>query len=566
MVEFDEKVLSDIRRRFRSLYDESVTWRAHWAELRDYIAPNRGAFLDSIREEKPSEKGAKKRSKIINNVAEKALQILTSGLHGGLTSPSRPWFRFGLEDKDLEEFTQVRLWLRTVRDLVLDTMARTNFYSSIHMVYKETGGFGTGNMFILEDHVNYFRCKTMTVGEYYLTTTENDEPDTVFRLLSLTASQLVAKFGEENVSEEVKRAAERQPDKWFTIVHMVRPRSRYDPFLEDNQAYPYESVYFEYATGEQNKVLSVSGFKSKPFVSPRWEVTGSEIFGRGPGMVALPDVKALQRIESDKLMAIAKMANPPMKAGPNLKPAAGNVKPGGVTFVDEVGGMDSYAPVYQVNPNVNGLLLQVDKTERAIREAFYNELFLAILQEEKTMTAREVAERHDEKLLQLGPTLERLERELLSPTIERVLDILFDAGMVPPPPPELEGMDIRIEYISILAQAQKLVSLGGIERLVGFTGGLAQLDPSVIDILNLDKSIEDYARTVGVDPSLIRDPQEVAAIRAERARQQQAAQMAMAAQAAKPAAEAAKDLSETETSQGNALDNLLGFSGPGTRG
>ena len=533
-----------LRTRFNDLFDGANSWRAHWREVRTYILPTAGAFLESKSVE--TQPGKKVRSYIYNNVAEQALRIQTSGLHGGLTSPSRPWFRLTLDDPELAEWIPARRWLDDVRDRLLRIFQNSNFYSSIHELYEEVGAFGTGSMFIADSPKTVIRCRTMTIGEYYLALDQEMRVDTMYRLLAMTARQMAETFGEEKLSARVKSALEGKPSQQFMVLHVIAPDK------ERISGKPYLSVYLEWDSSA-TEPLDMGGYDNLPFVAGRWRVTGSNIYGRSPGMVALPDVKQLQRMEKDKLKGLAKMVDPPLKAGGKLKPVGGNIVPGGVTYV-ESSEPESFKPIYEVNLNLAAATEEILRVEDRIRRTFYNDLFLSILQEEKTMTAREVVERHNEKLLLLGPVLERLQSELLDAIIDRTFNIAMSHGLIPEPPMELQGRDYKIEYISLLAQAQKLAGLTAMEQLTTFTLNLAQIEPAVVDQVDLDKLVQEYAETLGVAADVLRDEDEVAEVRQQRAQAQQAAQ---AAQTGLAAAKGAKDLAQAKMTGNDALSRLL---------
>jgi hypothetical protein len=170
------------------------------------------------------------------------------------------------------------------------------------------------------------------------------------------------------------------------------------------------------------------------------------------------------------------------------------------------------------------------------------------------ITATEVAERHEEKLLMLGPVLERLHNEMLSPMIENTFQMMVEAGIVPTPPKELQGMDLNIEFVSTLAQAQRAIGVGSIDRLLGTVGNMAQLKPEVLDKLNADQIVDTYADMLGVDPNMIIGDESVAIIRQQRVEQQQQQQ---AAQQSMAMADMAAKVGSIDTAQPNALTDVL---------
>ena len=179
----------------------------------------------------------------------------------------------------------------------------------------------------------------------------------------------------------------------------------------------------------------------------------------------------------------------------------------------------------------------------------------------RQITAREIDVKQEEKLLALGPVLENLHSRLLNPLIDRTFNIMARAEILPPIPDELQGSPLRVEYISVMAMAQKSIGTGALERSTMFVQTLAQADPSVIDKIDLDQAIDEYSTMVGIDPRIIRDDEVVAQIRAQR---QQMMQMQQAAEMAKTASETGKNLGQTPVSnegqnnERNAMQAMLG--------
>jgi hypothetical protein len=184
--------------------------------------------------------------------------------------------------------------------------------------------------------------------------------------------------------------------------------------------------------------------------------------------------------------------------------------------------------------------------------------------ERSGVTATEIDARREEKLLMLGPVLERLHHELLDPLIDRTFAIAQRAEILPEVPEALSGHEVQVEYISMLAQAQRAVAIGGIERVVGFIGQLAGIDPQVLDKLDRDQAVDEVAKAIGAPPHIIRSDKEVEALRAERAQAQQAAQAAQQQQQGMmQAVQGAKLLSETDTGGKNGLTDVMQAMGGG---
>lgn len=542
------------QRRLSQLKLERSSFEGHWQELSDYLAPRRGRFL-------VTDRNKDRRSTLILNPAGRlASRTLANGMMGGVTSPARPWFKLSTPDPDLAEVGAVKVWLDDVTRMMRQVFARSNFYNAIHTVYGELGTFGTASLLIDEDYDDVIRCYPFSIGEYYLANSHRLDVNTLYRECSYTVSQLVEMFGLDAVSTRVKDAWSRGSyDAWIECAHAIEPNPSHIEGRAGADGKPFRSVYYEVG-GDTDKLLHKAGYYEWPAPSPRWDLLAGDVYGNSPGMDALPDVKALQIMEKRKAQGIDKMVNPPLQAPNNMKSFGISMLPGGVNYYDAASASAGLRPVYEVQPRLAELLGSMQEHEQRIDRAFFADLFLMMAQSDRReITAREVDERHEEKLLQLGPVLERLHDELLNPVIDRVFAIMDRNGLLPPAPPDLKDVDLKVEYVGLLAQAQQAVAVGSIERFASFVGNLAAVNPAALDKFDMDQAVDEYGQAVGVAASLVIPDDQVMKIRGDRVQQQQMQQqMGMAQQAA----EGAKTLSEVDTgSGGNLLANILGGGG-----
>lgn len=527
-------------------------WRDHWKDIFEHVNPARARFLVGDWQQA----GSKKQQKIINGTATWASRVQASGMMAGITSPARPWFRLTTPDPDLAEAGAVRSWLHTVEERIREALQKSNVYQLFHSIYSCIGDAGTAAGLIEEDEQTILRGYFFPIGSYCLATNDTLRVDTLYRETTLSVGQLVSKFGLEKCSSTVKALYENKKlDERVQVVHLIQPNEKYEPGKIGPVGMRFASCWYE-ANGLEGDMLRESGYVESPLLTPRWEVTGEDVYGSSPGMDALGDIRALQQLEKRKAMVVDKIVNPPMRGPSALRKERVSLLPGDITYVDSVQPGQTFAPAFEISPQaLPAIANEIREHEARIKTAYFADLWLMLSQREGQMTAREVAERHEEKMLQLGPVMERLSDELLDPVIDRVYGILDRRGALPEPPEELQGMELRIEYISIMAQAQKLLSTSGIERLASFVGNLAAVKPEVLDKLNMDELVDEYANALGVKPDLVRTDEEVASIRESRA---QAQAQAQAAEQTAIAAQGAKTLSETDTTGDNALTRLLG--------
>ena len=549
--------------RRSALIQERESWVGHWREISGHLLPRNGRFLVSDRN-----RGDKRHNTIYDSTGTKALRILSAGLMAGMTSPARPWFRLATPDPDLMEFAPVKQWMHQVTVLMRDVFAKSNTYRSLHTLYEELAAFGTVADIVLPDFQNVIHHHPLTIGEYAIATDYKGDVTTLYREFDMTVSQVVGQFVRQAdgnmdwsvASGHVKSLWDSGAlDKWITVCHVIEPRSDRDVRMRDAKNLPWGSCYYELA-GEQDTVLRESGFRRFPAVCPRWAVSGGDIYGHSPGMESLGDIKQLQHEQYRKAQGIDYLTKPPLQGPSSLKEQDVNMLPGGLSFHEMTGPASSIKPLWEPRLDLNHLLLDIQDVRERIRSTFYADLFMMIAQDQRSnITAREIAERHEEKLLMLGPVLERLHNEILSPLIDLAFDTMLAAGIVPPPPEELHGMDLNVQFISVLAQAQRAVGVQSVDRLLGTIGSMAQFKPDVLDKLDADQVVDAYSEMLGVDPNLIVADDKVAIVRADRAKQQQAMQQAEALRAG---AQTARDLSQADTGGQNALTDIMNqFSG-----
>lgn len=537
-------------------------WIPLWRELSDYMAPDMGRWTLTDANE-----GRRRDQHIINSTARSAVKILASGMFSGMTSPSRPWFKLATPESELMEFGPVKSWLHMAELRMQDVFARSNVYNVLPTLYAELGVFGTGAVVVMPDDDEFMRLYNFTAGSYMAATSARQQVDTIYREFRMTARQMAQQFGKEAMSQTARQLLETNADAWVDVCHAIEPNDERVASRPDNRNMKFRSVYWEKG-GEADRVLRQSGFQNAPQMVPRWDVNGENVYGTGPGSVAIGDTKALQFMERRKAEMLEKGVRPPMGAPASLRGQRASILPGDITYLDIANVGQKFEPLYQVDHGwFASLRNEILATEERINTAFFVDLFLMISNMDDVRTATEIAARKEEKMLMLGPVLERMNDELLDPLIDRVFGMMLEqsaprwAGllpgspMLPPPPEELAGMDLKVEYVSILAQAQKALGVASIERTVGFAGNLAGIAPSILDKLNLEQAIDEYAAMTGIPPTIVRSDDEVIQIRQAR---EEAAQQQQMAEQMPQAIQGAKLLSETDTSSRNALTDILG--------
>ncbi len=537
---------------------------SHWQELNDYILPRRGQF--SVTD---TNRGNRRSTKIIDSTATFSARTLSSGMMSGVTSPARPWKRLTTADPATAELASVKDWLHIVNQRMDAVFLRSNIYKELAKLYLDMGVYGTGATMVMEDTEDVIHAHTFPIGSYFIATDSKNRPRVFMREFRMTVRQLVEKFGGNpaaidwtKLSNTVKTAwGNGQTQTMIDVVHVVAPNADYDATKIEARFKPFIACYSERG-GEGNQMLEESGFDEWPLLTGRWNVSGEDDYGTDcPGMTALGDIKQLQFGEKTSMQGLEKKVKPPMVADPSMRTSALTILPGGVSYVQDPDGK-RFRAAHAVDLDINDLEQKQEQVRYRIRRAFFEDLFLMLASnpalDRGNKTAREIEERHEEKFLVLGPVLEEIGKDVLAVLIDRTFAIMVRRGDIPEAPPELQGQELKVEYISVMAQAQKRVGLSGIQEFVGFGLSLAETRPDALDKIDFDQALDEVAEMTGVPPRVVVPDENVAAIRSARAERQAAAEQAALIS---EAAGAAKDLAGADTSGRNALTDILGSVG-----
>lgn len=505
-----------------ALKTQAYGWRMHWQDLAAYILPRKYRYLVTASN---AWKGNRRNERIIDSTTTMALRTMAAGMMGGITSPARPWFKLSMQDPDLAKFPPVKLWLEDSTERMQRVAAKSNFYGACHSMYRDLGCFGTAPIIIYEDPYKVMHCYRPTMGEFFVAQDDRQEVDTLVREFTQTSRQLVQKFGENRVSENV-RLAYKQPtnaDQDRIVGCLIEPNDTRVIGAPGAKGMAYRDLYWEQGSS-QDQMLRERGYHERPFACPRWDVSDNDAYGDSPGMDALGDAMQLQVEQRRRAEAIEKMVRPPLVADIALKNQPSANVPGGITYVpgvDKVG----MKPVYEVMPELQHMVTDIREVQARIKEMFFYDLFLMISQLDTVRTATEIIARKEEKLVMLGPVLDRFHNEALDPIVMRMFAICYRAGVFLPPPDAMRGQLMTVEYTSMLSEAQKAINTAPIERVWGFAASIAQSGQvQVFDNLDADGSIRQYSDLLGASEKIMQPVQITAAIRQQRAKKQQEAE------------------------------------------
>lgn len=499
---------------------ERGNWETHWQDLANFILPNSADF------NLKRSKGDKRTTLIYDSTGISANEMLAAGLHGFLTSPASEWFGLRLKErnKELSENADVKKWLEETTKAVKTELEAPEvaFSSHIHEYYLSLCSLGTAVLFIGQPAQREgISFKAIHIEEILIAENADGIVDTVFRTFKMSIRQIVQRFGEAALSPRMKTVYEKKEyDKEFEIMHCVYPRDDYQAGKRRADMLPVASVYID----EKEKfVIKEGGFEEMPFMVSRWAKATGETFGRSPGMTALPDIKMLQEMMKTTIKAAQKIVDPPLLVPDDGVLGPVRTVPGGLNYYRSSTGARIEPLLTGGRPDISEDMMEGVRSR--IRTTFY--LDQLQFQQGPQMTATEVIERTERTMRLLGPTLGRLQSEFLGPMINRIYGVLLRSGRLPEAPEIISEQELKVEYVSPLARAQRQTETQGIMRTIELTGPIAGMDPTAAQVLKGADTVRHIAEINGVPPQLMKSNDD---LKAEQEAQAAQAQMMQAQQ------------------------------------
>ncbi len=497
-------------------YDELKSARAaletYWQELAYYCMP-RKAYITRFKNI-----GDRFPTDIYDSTAIQSVNSLAAGMQAYLTNPQTRWAGFTLKNKKLLEIPGTREWLRDCEDQVFNIINQSNFYQENAESYRDLAVIGTHCLDVEEDVETVARFTAIPIEKIVFEEDHNGRVCAVYIEYEFNSEQAVDKFGSDVLSEKIREAAKKfDVSKKFKFLFCVRKREFYNPGKKDSKNMPIAAYWIE---RDAKSFVKEGGYHEFPFMIAKWAKSSGDVHGAGPSMDVLADVKMLNEMVYTNLIAAQKIADPPLDVPDEafLKPLDFN--PGGINLRNQ-GAVAAGEKINVIQSGANiPVALEVENIRRSmIQRAFFNDLFI-VLQDQNQMTAEEVRARVAERMLLLGPTIGNLITDIIQPVMNRLFNIAARAGILAPPPRGLEGQEFIVVATSPLARAQKMVELSGFQMSMNIIAQFAQVEPTVLDKIKFDDSVDFIVEITGTNPKLIRDDVEVEEIRSQRAEQQ----------------------------------------------
>lgn len=440
---------------------------------------------------------------------------LAAGMHSFLTSPVDRWFDIGISGMpQLMMDDSELLWLEGISTLMYEHFSNPDsmFNQSMHELYLDLGAFGTAVM-SQERRPSGLLFRTYPLADCYIHENSDGIVDTLHRRLPMTVRQIRQMFGQTTKSKKINETP--QIDKEFDIIHACFPADDDDQYARLTKL-PWVSVFI---VKETKEILQRGGFNTFPFHVVRWLKMSGEVYGRSPGIAAMPEIRMLNAFNKAVIKGVQKMVDPPLLVPDDGYMMPIKTAPGSLIF-HETGMQDKVEPLITGGrPDLGEMM--IDKKREQIAKAFYVDWLLQQKKNNVEMTATEVMDRREEQLRMLAPILGRIQSELCGPLIRRAFNLLKQNGVIPEAPQSLQGSKLSIAYVSPAARAQSGSRGQATQAYLQDLAPLGQLAPDSLDIIDTDQLAAQMAKWRDVPRTVLRTRDQVNEIRTIRAKKQQ---------------------------------------------
>lgn len=549
---------NEIVKRFSVLQSDRRNVEGTWDLISKYIVPFRGEFFRELKSE--NEVNWKNRFRF-DDTAVEACITLASSIHGAITSPMVRWFGIRFRSDELNGDSEAMEWLNKCADIIYLTLQESNFNLQMAETYLDICSFGTTALVeeVVEEASEFSNLafKSIPIRECYFEEDTNERVINFYRKLEWTPLQILSKFGETGTPEEIKKKAAESGSmniKVSVVFCIYTRRDKLDAdtsktLMPKNRPYGYKYI----VVADKTELGEEGGYYEMPVFITRWGKASGTSWGYSPAHICLGHVLTLNQLVQMILISAEKVIDPATLAQERGVIGDLDLNASGVTTVRDI---KAIAP-YESKARFDVSSLERKEIQNSIKQTF--KVDQLELKESPAMTATEVQVRYELMQRLLGPTLGRLQNDLLDPVITRTFFILYRAGLLPPMPDivseDTEGDDIDIEYLGPMAKAQKMDKLTSVQRWFQLMAPIAEFKPEVLDIPDVDKIGKDAAALLNVP---IKSDETIEKERKEREEAQKRAQKLAEAEAG---GRAMKDM-------GSAMGGMGGGGGaePGTAG
>jgi hypothetical protein len=523
-------MMDDLVKRYDSLMGQRNVAQEDWDTITDYVCPYRGRFFHDQRNESSIEWS---RGRLVyDSTAVSAHKNLAAHIHGALTSPAIRWFQIRFREEGLNEKVKAAQWIEDVGDRIHYELQDSNFDLQVAEVYMDLCGFGTASITMDEMPGPGWTgadFRAVPLKEFCFEENAMGRVERFYRLMQWTPAQMISKFGKDGVPKDIVEADKAGNMEKHDVLFVIYPtgnkvielgkRARAD-------RRPWEYCYILKNSAE--KLGEKGSYYEMPAFVARWLKTNSSIWGNAPSHVALGDILSLNEARKMQMKMAEKLIDPPVFAEERAIIADLDISAGALNVVHNAEGIKPWISGGNI-PVSDHMITQL---QEAVKDHFYVDQLTFPRPQATPMSATEAMIRQEQLAKLIGPTLGRLQNDLLDPIVGRMFRMLARAGELPPPPRDVLAGDagFDIVYLGSLSRAQRVDEAASIERWVGSAAALAEIYPEALDVVDPDEMMRHTGRALNVPAKVMRDAEEVEIMREDRRAEQEAMQQAVIAE------------------------------------
>lgn len=542
------EINQDLRKRYDQLKAERSTVEHMWDAIETFVTPFRGSFFRDTKEEGSIDWFRQRQS--YDSTATMAHQNLAASIHGAITNPGARWFELGFREPELKEHKDSIEWLQKCADITNNALQDSNFNVKINEAYQDLAGPGT--TFVIEEELPSVAGKfggiefhSAPLRECVFETDYQGRVIRFYRKLEWTPAQIISKFGAENVPAAIVEMDGKGNDTKQDLIYCVHPRNNRVVPIGGKLSASRRPFEFRYIWMKGNETVGKpGGVYEMPVFAPRWRLTAGSIWGNSPAHLAMQDILSLNEAMQIHLISMEKLMDPAIFAEESAIISDLDLSAAALSVVRDIGGIKPFETKADLRANE----LTIGRLQAGVRNYFLNDQLNFPDPQAQPMTATEAQIRYDLMQRLLGPTLGRIQTELLHPLISRTFRILARAGVTPKPPQRVIDLnpELDIEYSGSLTRAQRMDTAMGIQRYLAMLAEIAGTSSSarrVLDHVDYNAVAGVIQREMSVPASIIRDKDDAIAVGDKREESERAIAEAQIQQeqnaAQQPASEAA---------------------------
>jgi hypothetical protein len=510
--------------QWQQLWQNQANFRNLWNTTAQYVMPAWDNFIGDWAE------GVNRNYRIFDSTAVLANERFAAAMEAMLTPRSQIWHKLLPEDESLADDTEVQNWLDDVNKRLFSSRyhPEANFASQTDECYMSLGAFGNNCLFIDEVVGRCLRYRSFPLSEVCWSVNHQGMVDTIYRKFRYTARQAIQHWGKDRVPLSIAKIYASRPFEEMEFLHVIKPNHEWMPDAFGPKAMKYECWYI--FLGDKS-VLERGGYRSFPCAIGRYRVAPRENYGRGPATTCLPDIRTANEMQKTALRAGQKAVDPPLLLAEESVVSPFSLRPGAINYGMMTSDGKPLAMPFEAKNNFEIGEKQMQDVRGVVRDTFLNSLWMILVEQERSgqpITATEALIRAQEKGELLAPAMGRQQSEFLGPLIHRELDILQNAGQLPPIPVALlkSGRGWRIEYTSPLARALRAEEGTAIMNTIQDAAQMANLDKTVLQLIDFHDSLREMALIRGMPTKLLRSEEQVQELMEHQAQLEQQAQMA----------------------------------------